>query len=102
MKYILVALFLFPLTTVAQDSCNIRKTQDTYTKQIKLSTEFIDMGAAKVSIEATKTDIDLLFSLGSGICFDDQSTAAAFYIGTKVKTSLKNSGTMNCDGLFHF
>src|SRR5437868_13553636 len=101
MKYLIAAIFLLPLTTLAQDSCKLRRTQDLYTKQIKISTGFIDMGNAKDSIEATKTEIDFLVSLGSGTCFDDQSTAAAFYIGTKVKTNLKNAGTMNCDGLFH-
>jgi len=101
MKYFIAAILLLPLITLAQDSCKLKRTQDPYTKQIKLSTGFIDIGSARVSIEATKTEIDFLFSLSSGICFDDQSTAAAFYVGTKVKTNLKNSGTMNCDGLFH-
>jgi hypothetical protein len=101
MKYLVAALLFFPIATFAQDSCKLKKTQDPYTKQIKLSTGFIDIGTAKVSIEASKTEIDFLFSVASGICFDDQSTAAVFYVGTKVKTNLKNSGTMNCDGLFH-
>jgi hypothetical protein len=101
MKYLIAALLLFPLTALAQDSCKLKKTQDPYTKQVKLSSGFIDIGTAKVSIEATKTEIDFLFSINGGICFDDQSQATLFYAGTKVKTNLKNSGTMNCDGLFH-
>ena len=101
MKYLIAALFLLPLATLAQDSCKLRRAQDPYTRQIKLSTGFIDFGAAKISIEATKTEIDFLFSVGSGICFDDESTAAAFYVGTKLKTNLRNSGATNCDGLFH-
>jgi hypothetical protein len=101
MKYLIAAILLSPFAAFAQDSCKLRTTQDPYTRQVKISTGFFDMGKAKVSIEATKTEIDFLFSIGSGICFDDQSSAAAYYMGSKVKTNLKNSGTMNCDGLFH-
>ena len=42
-----------------------------------------------------------MFAL-EGKCFDDASTAAVFFEGTKLKTNFKNSGTMNCQGLFHF
>ena len=101
MKYFIAALLFFPLTAFAQDSCKLKTTRDIYTKQVKISTGFMDIGTAKVSIEATKLDIDFLFSIGAGICFDDESTAAAYYVGSKVKTNLKNAGTMNCDGLFH-
>jgi len=101
MRYFIAALLLFPLTSFAQDSCKLKKTQDPYTKQLKLATGFVEIGTARVSIQATKFEIDFLFSLGDGICFDDQSTATVFYPGTKVKTNLKNGGTMNCDGLFH-
>jgi hypothetical protein len=101
MKYIIAALFIFPLAVSAQDSCKLKRSQDPYTRQVKISTGFIEFGKARVSIEVTKTEIDFLFSLGSGNCFDDQSTAAAFYVGSKLKANLKNSGTTNCDGLFH-
>src|SRR5215204_5779190 len=101
MKYFIAAFLLLPLISVAQDSCKLRKTQDPYTKQLKFATGFIEIGTAKVSLQATKLEIDFLFSLGDAICFDDKSAATVFYPGTKVKTSLKNAGTMNCDGLFH-
>src|SRR6266496_3516966 len=102
MKYLIAILLLLPFAGLAQDSCHLKKSQDPYTKLIKISSGFVDIGTAKVSVEATKTEIDFLFSLSGGICFDDQSMASVFYVGTKVKTNLKNSGTMNCDGLYHF
>jgi len=101
MKYLIAILLLFPLKSFTQDSCKLKKTQDPYTKELKFSTGFIPIGTARVSIQATKLEIDFLFSLGDGICLDDKTTATVFYPGTKVKTNLKNSGTMNCDGLFH-
>jgi hypothetical protein len=42
-----------------------------------------------------------MFSI-EGKCFDDASIASVFFEGTRVKSNFKNSGTMNCDGLFHF
>ena len=101
MKHCLSLLLLFPVVVVAQD-CKLKKQKDVYTKEVKISTGFIPIGAAQVSIEATKSEIDFMFSLGSGRCFDDGSTAAVFFEGTKLKSTFKNSGTMNCDGLFHF
>jgi hypothetical protein len=37
-----------------------------------------------------------------GKCFDGASNAAVFFEGSRLKTNFKNTGTMNCDGLFHF
>jgi hypothetical protein len=101
MKYTLCLLLLFPFYTMAQD-CKLKNQKDSHTREIKISTGFIQLGGGQVSIEGSKTEIDFMFSFGSGKCFDDASTAAAFFEGTKVKTNFKNSGTMNCDGLFHF
>ena len=42
-----------------------------------------------------------MFAL-EGKCFDDASNAAVFFEGSRLKTNFKNTGTMNCDGLFHF
>lgn len=101
MKYSLVLAVLFPLISWAQN-CNLRTTRDPYTKEVKISTGFISLNTTQLSIEATKAEIDFMFSLGSGKCFDDGSTAAVFFEGTRLKTNFKNSGAMNCDGLFHF
>jgi hypothetical protein len=101
MKYCLGLLLLLPFSVFAQD-CKLKTHKDAYTREIKISTGFISIGAGQVSIEASKSEIDFMFSLGSGKCFDDASTAAVFFEGTKLKTNFKNGGTMNCDGLFHF
>jgi hypothetical protein len=101
MKYLITALFLLPLTSIAQD-CKFKLDKDPYTKEEKLSSGFIDIGTAKVSVVATKTEIDFLFSLGKGNCYDDDCTAAISWSGTKSKTNVRNTGPMNCDGLFHF
>jgi len=86
---------------MAQD-CKLKTRKDPYTKEIRISTGFISLNGGQVSIEASKSEIDFMFSLGSGKCFDDACTAAAFFEGSKIKTNFKNNGTMNCDGLFHF
>ncbi|HEV8282835.1 MAG TPA: hypothetical protein VGQ09_00920 [Chitinophagaceae bacterium] len=101
MKYSLSLLLLLPFFVLAQD-CNLKTQKDVYTKEIKISTGFISLRTGQLSIEATKAEIDFMFSFGSGKCFDDASAASVFYEGTRLKTNFKNSGTMNCDGLFHF
>ena len=101
MKYSLTLFLLLPFFSRAQD-CNLKTSKDPYTKEIKISTGFISLTGGQLSIEVTKTEIDFMFSLESGKCFDDACTAAVFFEGTRLKTNFKNSGTMNCDGLFHF
>ena len=101
MKYCLGLLILLPFYAFAQD-CKLKTRKDPYTREIRVSSGFIQLGETQVSIEASKSEIDFMFSLGSGKCFDDASTAAVFFDGTKLKTNFKNNGTMNCDGLFHF
>lgn len=101
MKYSLLLAALLPFYSNAQN-CNLKTTRDPYTKEIKISTGFMSLNAATVSIEATKTEIDFMFSFSGGQCFDDASSAAVFFEGSRLKTNFKNSGTMNCDGLFHF
>jgi hypothetical protein len=99
MKYILILLLSMPVVTRAQN-CNLKTTKDPYTKEIKITTGMVPLNNGQYSIEATKTGIDFMFSL-EGKCFDDACTATAFYEGTRLKTNFRNSGTMNCDGLFH-
>lgn len=101
MKYQFCLLLLLPFFAFAQD-CKLKHRKDPYTKEIKVSTGFIQLGGTQVSIEASKSDVDFMFSFGGGKCFDDACTAALFYEGSKLKTNFKNNGTMNCDGLFHF
>jgi hypothetical protein len=100
MKYYFVLLLLSPFFSLAQD-CNLKTTKDPYTREIKLSTGLVSLNNAQYSIQATKSEIDFMFSI-EGKCFDDASTASVFFEGTRLKSNFKNGGTTNCDGLFHF
>ena len=105
--YILLALFFAPALTKAQDSCKIKKETDSYTKQTKLSTGFISFPTEEakvaISIDATATEIDFfVWVREEGKCFDDQSTAQVNYEGDRLKANFKNTGSMNCQGAFHF
>ena len=100
MKYCLVAVMLLPVLSWAQN-CKVKTTRDPYTKELKVSTWLFSFNAARASIEATKSDIDFMFEVESK-CFDNASNAAVFFEGSRLKTNFKNTGTMNCDGLFHF
>jgi hypothetical protein len=102
MKYIF-ALLLFACSTASAQDCKLTKETDPYTKETKLSTGFIFLEGASVTIDADSKEIDILFSIeGNDKCFDDNSTAVIIFEGSKIKTSLRNNGTMNCEGLFHF
>ena len=102
MKYIVVIGLLFSASVSAQD-CKLNKETDPYTKEIKLSTGFIFLEGSSVTIDADSKEIDILFSIeGTDKCFDNNSTAVIMFEGSKTKTSLRNGGTMNCEGLFHF
>lgn len=101
MKLVLLLLLAMPLTLLAQD-CRLIKETDPYTKERTISTGFIPLTGASLSIDARKAEVDLLFSvLGSDRCFTDASTAAIFFVGSKVKQTQRNAGSMNCEGLFH-
>ncbi|MDP9229356.1 MAG: hypothetical protein M3O67_01630 [Bacteroidota bacterium] len=107
MKSIFLTLFLFPLVALSQD-CKLTKTKDDFTHEIKLSTGFIpfNSGIDKIllSVDVTSTEIDFFFAFtnsGESICFDNASTAIVNFEGTKSKSTFRNSGSMNCKGLFH-
>ena len=58
-----------------------------------------------MSIDATAKEFDFFFALNSqkeARCFDDASTITVLFEGDRLKSNFKNSGTMNCEGLFHF
>ena len=100
----LLIAFIFLLPGVAwSQNCVIQKERDPYTKEVKLSTGFIDLKNATLSIQADSREIDFLFVIsGKEKCFSDASTASIYFDSTKVKTNIRNSGSMNCDGIFHF
>ncbi len=103
MKFIIIITFFFSTAAVAQD-CKLKKETDPFTKETKFSTGFISAGGgSSLTIDADSKEIDILFSIeGKNKCFDNNSTAVIFFEGSKVKTTLRNGGTMNCEGLFHF
>ena len=105
MRYFVLISLLFPFFSVAQDTtgCKLNSETDPFTKEIKISTAFIPLDGGQVTIDATKSEIDFLFSIeGADRCFDNNSTAFIFFDGTKLKLTAHNGGSMNCEGLFHF
>lgn len=100
----LLALALFsPFFLGAQDStgCRLISERDPYTKEVKLSSGFIGLDGASVTIDADSKEIIFLFSIETAEkCFDNNSTVDLFFEGIKSKTMSRNAGTMNCEGLF--
>ncbi len=102
MKKILGLLFLVPFFGTAQDCKLIRET-DPFTKETKISTGFIFVDGGSLTIDADKKEVVVLFSIDeAGKCFDNNSTATIMFEGLKSKSSARNGGTMNCEGLFQF
>jgi hypothetical protein len=102
MKRLLAFLLLIPAFSFAQD-CNLKKTKDQFSQEPKLSTGFVPFSAVSLSIDADAKEIDFLFSMANKSeekCFDDASTISFVYDG-KQKANFRNTGTMNCQGLFH-
>ncbi len=108
MKHFIAVLFLIPFSVAAQE-CNLKKEKDHVSLAPKLSTGFFPINAginrALLSIDANNKEIDFFFSLNNGAdsrCFDGASTAVVNFEGERVKVNYKNTGSMNCEGLFHF
>jgi hypothetical protein len=104
MKPIFLTFLLFPALLRAQDSlnCKLAHKVDPYTKLQTISTEFIPLEGASLSMDANKQEIDLLFTIsGPDKCYTDASTAMIFFAGSKQKLSQRNNGSMNCEGIFH-
>lgn len=101
-KPILLLVLAMPLAVLAQD-CKLIKQTDVYTKEKTISTGFITLDRASLSIDASKAEIDFFFTLlGADKCFTDDSMASIFFVGSKIRQSQRNTGSMNCDGIFHF
>ena len=104
MKCFFTLLLSIPLFALAQN-CKLNKVIDQFSREPKLTTGLIPLSTASLSINATSTDIDFFFAVtnaSSAKCFDDASTASLTFDGTRSKANFKNTGTMNCDGYFHF
>jgi hypothetical protein len=104
MKYLVALALLFPLSIFAQD-CPIRKEIDAFSQKPKLTTGFIKLGGkVSVSIDATATDIDFLINFTDKekpLCFDETSMAAVFFDSSRSRSSFRNGGATNCEGIFH-
>src|SRR5262245_55670248 len=105
MKVIIAVFLLLPLFIVAQDStgavCKLIRDTDPYTKEVKLSSGFMSLQGATLTIDADSKEIDFFFVI-DGKCYEDESTVFIFFEGSKAKTTYRNTGSMNCDGYFHF
>ncbi len=88
---------------VKAQNCNLNRDRDPYTKEIKISSGFIELDGASVTIDASKDEIDLLFSVDQNKkIFDDNTSSQVFFESSKVKMTIRNNGSMNCKGIFHF
>lgn len=106
MKQLFFFAFFLPLLATAQD-CALTREKDQFSQEPKITTGFMPFKTLKrfsLSLDATKKEIDFFFNLTSvpDHCFDDQSTAVITFEGGKLKSTFKNTGSMNCQGLFHF
>src|SRR5215208_3586911 len=107
MKTFLFVLFFLPLFSSAQDTCKLRRETDPFTHQVKVSTGFIPFVAngvqLSVSVDATGSEIDFFLWLqNDSRCFDEASTVQINYEGDRLKANFKHTGSMNCEGAFHF
>lgn len=108
MKNIVAAiLFILPFVASSQDTCQLKKETDPFTHQTKISSGFVPFVLngvqVSISVDATSNDIDFfLWFTGVQKCFDEASTLQVNFEGDRYKLNLKNSGSMNCEGAFHF
>lgn len=103
MKYGFLLLILLPVFVNAQtQDCKLHRDKDPYTRLEKLSTGFIVLQGATLSIEANQRDVDFLITLtGTERCVNDQTDVYLFFADSKQRFSVRNQSTMNCDGDFH-
>lgn len=107
MKQLFLLLLILPFFSKAQE-CHLKKETDRFSQLPKYTTGLINFKGGEspfqLTIDATATDIDFLFSITStgNLCFDDASTAVISFDSARVKLTIHNSGTMNCNGFFHF
>lgn len=102
MKSLCLGLLFFSAKCFSQD-CDLQKEKDPVTNEPKISTGFFDLQNTSLSIDADSKNIDFFFTLNNtGKCFDYESSVQILFEGGRLKTTLKNSGTVNCEGYFHF
>lgn len=106
MKNWFFLLLLLPAFSFAQD-CKLKKNVDPFTHEVKLSTGFQNFTGngvtASISADATAKEIDFFVWIkGDNKCFDAESVANVVFDGERSRTMLRNAGSMNCEGAFHF
>lgn len=102
MKLLFPLLLFFSSQAISQD-CPLQKENDPITNAPKITTGFFNLQTASLSIDADSKNIDFFFIVdNSGKCFDYASSVVINFEGGRLKTTLKNSGTVNCEGYFHF
>ncbi|MGC4034559.1 MAG: hypothetical protein QM764_01270 [Chitinophagaceae bacterium] len=102
MQKLFFLILLLPFAAIAQD-CTIKKETDQFTREPKISTGYIPLQSSSLTIDADKKEFDFFFTVeGKDKCFDDQSTLVIMLEGSKTRNTFRNSGSMNCEGLFHF
>lgn len=102
MKSFIVCLLLAPLLSAAQD-CKFKTGKDLINNKTTLSTGFIDLDGNTLSIDISSKEIDFFFVLNapSVRCLTEETEATFNFEGGKSKVEYHNSGSMNCDGIFH-
>lgn len=105
MKRLSILFFFLPCIINAQD-CTLKNEKDRLNQDPRLTTGFVTIGAGNdkflLSISADKKEVDYFISLdNSTMCFNDYSRVMITF-DTKQKGNIKNGGTTNCKGYFHF
>ena len=101
MRLFISLLLVFPFMLSSAQDCKLKTEKDPFTKEIKLSTGFTYFDGGSVTIDADAKEINFLFNIeGPDRCFDANTTIEFYFEGLKGKTSSRNQGTMNCEGLF--
>lgn len=101
MKYFFILLCGLPISLYAQD-CTIKKEKDQFSQQERLTTGFLQLTNCRFSITADNKELDFFFSVGPDKCFDENSMLSIVYDDGHTKNNFRNTGSMNCEGLFHF
>ncbi len=107
MKKLVLLLSLLPFAATAQDTCGLKRETDPFTHVQKITTGFVPFPSngvpLMISVDATPTEVDFFFWIKSeGTCFDNQSAVQVNFEGDRLKANFRNSGSMNCEGAFHF
>ncbi|MCZ2459650.1 MAG: hypothetical protein LC128_08475 [Chitinophagales bacterium] len=101
-RILLLFAVIFSVPAFSQD-CTLQKDNDPVTNVPRISTGFFNLQVATLSIDADSKNIDFFFTVdNTGKCFDYSSLVVINFEGGRLRTTLKNSGTVNCEGYFHF